>query len=141
MEPGAEEPPRFPSRWPLVILPAVVVGSIFVMPYFPDFVSDLYDDFGFEFLLSVWLGQGFAFTWSYLRASMHAEKFPPAMVAATGVLSGLVLLSMVGFETLWEDPWLFGVAVVPGFQLARPYLMSMLSGREQAAASDDVAGQ
>jgi hypothetical protein len=29
---------------------------------------------------------------------------------------------MLGFNTLWEEPWLFGVAVWPGILMARPLL-------------------
>jgi hypothetical protein len=43
---------------------------------------------------------------------------------------------MIGMDTLWSDPWLFGVAIWPGLTLVRPWLE-----RKAAASSTDSSGE
>jgi hypothetical protein len=53
------------------------------------------------------------------------------VVAATGILSALVLAGMLGLGTLLEDPSLLGVAVFPGLRLAEPWLREAMGGRSR----------
>ena len=126
--------PKKPAVWPLAAMPVLVIGGIFLTAYL-GLLSDFYADELLPFLLSIWIGMGFSFAWDSVRYSMLAEKVPPLMIAATGVLSGLVVLSMLGWSTLWEDPWILGVAVWPGFSMARPVLERSLGSRPNARQS------
>jgi hypothetical protein len=125
--------------WPLWVMPIVVLGGIFLATYAPHPIESFYIDKGLPFLLSFWIGLGFTYTWRYIRLSMPRESFTPAMVAAVGILSALVILSMLGgISILWEDPWLFGVAVAPGFSLARPLIKRWLLGAGAASSTDSA---
>ena len=130
-------PPRGALRaaLPLYVLPIAIFGGLFLaVEYAPDGVEDFYVEKALPFLIAVWIGAGFTFTWGVVRESMLRDKAPPWMMAAVGLLSALVLLSMLdGWTLLWEDPWLFGVAVSPGFAMARPLIERWLGGRALVA--------
>lgn len=130
MENTGEDSPREPAFWPLYLMPFVVAGTALGAYAAGGFVKNLYTDLGFPLLLTTWVGMGFTFAWDSVRFSMHAERFPPLMVAAAGILGALFLLSMIGFESMWQEPWLFGVAVWPGFSMARPVLRQWWADRE-----------
>jgi len=120
--------------WPLWVLPAVVIGGLVAAQYAPDSVESFYTDKALPFLIAYWIGLGFTTTWRLVGESMAADNASPGIVAAVGILSALVLLSMLGgVKLLWEDPWLFGVAVAPGFAMARPLLGWVLRRRPQPA--------
>jgi hypothetical protein len=105
-------------------MPVVVIGSlVLAVGFAPDGVEDFYTDYAFPFLVSVWIGMGFIFAWDAVAHPLHADDAPPLLVGAVGVLGALVILSMLGgIRVLWEDPWIFGVAVAPGLRLALPLL-------------------
>jgi hypothetical protein len=135
-----------PSHVPLLIAPALIflgiIGSVYV---FPDWLDDLFTGFGLEFLITFWIGAGFTFAWDKTRHSLNLEGVSPAAIAAIGILSAIVILSMLGgISILWEDPWIFGVAVWPGFALARPWLNRSLDrsrhGRYRDADSEEGTG-
>jgi len=123
--------------WPLWAMPVVVLGGLVLATYAPDPIESFYIDAGLPFLITFWIGLGFSYTWRYIRLSMPRESFTPAMIAAVGILSALVILSMLGgISVLWEDPWLFGVAVAPGFSLARPLVRRWLLGASAATSAN-----
>jgi hypothetical protein len=69
------------------------------------------------FLITYWIGLGFTNAWDLLKDSVHGAS--PTVIAITGALSALIILGMLGGPAVVvEDPWLFGVAVAPGLQLA-----------------------
>jgi hypothetical protein len=126
-----EEGVAKPNSLPLVLMPIVFVGSILL----PGRLQDLVLDTGLPFVFTVWIGMGFSFAWDSLRYSMHTEKFSPGMMAATGLLCAFIFLLMIGLESLWHDPWLFGVAIVPGFTFARPWIEKWLAARTTATGT------
>lgn len=106
----------------ILLLPLLVFAGYLLSDEAPGFIDSAYEDFGGPFLITYWIGLGFANAWDQLRQSMLADRFSPGMMAATGIVCALIFLSMLGgVSTLWHDPWLFGVAVAPGFELARPF--------------------
>jgi hypothetical protein len=124
--------------YPLWLFPIVVIGGLIAVQYAPDSIESFYADDALPWLVTYWIGMGFTTTWRLMGESARAQGTPAGIVAAVGVLSALVLLSMLGgIRVLWEEPWIFGVAVAPGFALARPLVGRWLSGRrpQPAAAS------
>jgi hypothetical protein len=123
--------------WPLWVAPIVIIGGLILAQYAPDWFESFYTDKALPFLITYWIGLGFTTTWRLLRESARAQNTPAGVVAAVGVLSALVLVYMLGgVRVLWEDPWIFGVAVAPGFALARPFLARLVVGhRSEPAAS------
>jgi hypothetical protein len=113
-------------------MPAIVVGSLFLSFLLPGAISGFYFDTVLPFLVSMWIGSGFTYAWDSLRASAHQQRFTPGMLALTGLLCSLFFFLMLGFDWLWHDPWLFGVAIAPGFALARPWLEGRLNTRRAA---------
>lgn len=132
---------RPPSAVPLWIAPVVVIGgSILVVALASGDIQSFYFSNVLPFLVATWIGLGFNFAWDTLRYSMKGEH--RVALAAAAVLSALVLLSMLGgVSTAWEDPWLFGVAVAPGFRIALAALRAKRSAGEarSAAQSGDSA--
>jgi len=122
--------------WPLWLLPAVVIGGlVLAVPYAPGPLESFYPDQALPFLIAYWIGLGFTTTWWLISDSLRRDKVSPGIVAAVGILSALLLLSMLGgIELLWEDPWLFGVAIAPGFALARPRLGRWLFARRSRSS-------
>jgi hypothetical protein len=104
----------------LIGTPAVVIGGYILFSSSSGFLSDAWDDFVGPFLITYWIGLGFTMTWDVVKESLHGA--PPPVVAATGALGALVTLGMLGGpRALIDDPWLFGVAIAPGLQLAGPW--------------------
>ena len=110
--------PRKPSVWPLWAMPAVIfAGLALAVGYAPSSLEDLYVNTLLPFLISTWVGLGFAFTWDMLNASMAGA--PRSVAIATVVLSIVVLIALAGgIEAIWEEPWFLGVVLVPGVRLA-----------------------
>ena len=107
--------------WPLWLMPVVIGGGLVLsVQYAPDSIESFYTDTALPFLIASWIGLGFTTTWRLVRESALRENASPAIIAAVGILSAFILWSMLGFNVLWEDPWIFGVAIAPGFALARP---------------------
>ena len=127
--------------WPVVVLPVAIIGGLVVAQYAPDSVESFYTDQAVPFLIAFWIGSGFTMTWRLVGESMVADKTPPGIVAAVGIISAVIFLSMLGgVRLLWEDPWLFGVAVAPGFAMGRPLLdwaLRLLRRRPQPAPSPE----
>ena len=105
-------------------MPLVVIGSlVLAVGFAPDGVEEFYTDYGFPFLVSVWIGMGFTYAWNVVAHPLRADEASPLVLGAVGVLGALVILSMLGgIRVLWEDPWIFGVAVAPGLRLGLPLL-------------------
>jgi hypothetical protein len=126
---------------PLLVLPAVIFLGLFLANSAPDGIESFYADAILPFLIACWIGFGFTEAWRHVRESMRLEGAPAGVVAATGILSALVLLSMLGgVSLLWEDPWLFGVAVAPGFAMARPAFERWVLGRSAQPTEGKESG-
>jgi hypothetical protein len=126
---------------PLWVLPAVIFLGLFLANSGPDGIESFYVDTALPFLIACWIGFGFTEAWRRVRESARLEGTPVGVVAATGILSALVLLSMLGgVSLLWEDPWMFGVAVAPGFAMARPALERWVLGRSAQLTEGEESG-
>jgi hypothetical protein len=126
---------------PLWVMPVIIFLGLFLANSAPDGVESFYVDTVLPFLIACWIGFGFSEAWRHVRESMRLERTPVGVVAATGILSALVLLSMLGgISLLWEDPWMFGVAVAPGFAMARPALERWVLRRPAQPTEDEKAG-
>jgi hypothetical protein len=103
-----------------IALPVIVIGGFVLAGGSNGFFSDAWEEFLGPFLITYWIGLGFTNAWDLLKDSMHGVS--PTVIAVTGALSALLILGMLGGPAiLIEDPWLFGVAVAPGLQLALPW--------------------
>ncbi len=123
--------------WPLWLAPVVILGGlVLAVEYAPDSIESFYTDTAMPFLITYWIGLGFTTAWRLARESALRDNTPPGVVAAVGILSAVVLLYMLGgISVLWEDPWIFGVAVAPGFALARPFFERWLLRRASNSGS------
>ena len=123
---------------PLWVLPAVIILGLFLAESAPDGIESFYVEKALPFLTMCWIGAGFTFAWRHVRESMSLGGASQGVAAATGILGALVLLSMLGgINVLWEDPWLFGVAVWPGFSMAWPALQRRVL-RKGCDADEDI---
>ena len=110
--------------------PILVIGGYILLSGSSGFVSDAWDDFVGPFLITYWIGLGFVTTWDVVRQSLHGAS--PTVAAVTGIAVALVILMELGGpQALIDDPWLFGVAIAPGLELALPWWRS----RQTAAPS------
>ncbi|MPZ49072.1 MAG: hypothetical protein GEU75_07190 [Dehalococcoidia bacterium] len=118
---GASSQKRPPSAWPLWAMPLAIFGGFgLAVAYAPQSIEDLYLDKLLPFLISTWVGMGFAFTWDMLSFSMAGV--PKSVALITTVLSIFILLNLAGgVQIIWEDPWFLGVAIFPGIRLAMRY--------------------
>jgi hypothetical protein len=111
----------------LIGTPVVVIGGYFLFSTSGGFLSDAWDDFVGPFLITYWIGLGFIMTWDVVKESLHGAS--PLVAGATGVLGALFLFGMLGGpRALIDDPWLFGVAIAPGLELALPWWLSLKAG-------------
>jgi hypothetical protein len=107
----------------LIGTPAVVIGGYILFSTSSSFLSDAWDDFVGPFLITYWIGLGFIMTWDVVKESLHGAS--PLVAGVTGVLGALFLFGMLGGpKALLDDPWLFGVAIAPGLELALPWWLS-----------------
>jgi hypothetical protein len=121
-------------------MPVIILGSVFLAAGSSGFLPDLLGG-ALPFMITFWIGSGFAFAWGTVRASMVADRAAPGVAAAVGILGALVMLSMIGLKTVWEDPWIFGVAIWPGFVLAKPWLERRIGPRIRTAGRGVPVGQ
>ena len=99
----------------------------------PDWWQDFFFDHALGFLVSFWVGAGFAFMWWRLEAS--SGVFPGGR---TGIaLAGIVGVVLVAGISALTDPWFFGVAIWPGLALLLPSLEHRLAPKPEAAPQDD----
>jgi hypothetical protein len=120
--------------WPLLATPVAVIAGIVAVQYTSDTVESFYADDALPWIITYWIGLGFTTTWRLLSESARARNAPRGVIAAVGVLSAFVLLSMLGgVSVFWDDPWIFGVAIAPGLALARPLVQALPRGRRAEA--------
>lgn len=113
-------------------LPFAFVAGYFVFDNAPNFVSDLYDDFAGPFMITYWFGLLFSNMYFYMQENLRSEGAGPGVIAAMG--GGLALMFFVaggGPSVLWRDPWMFGITVMPGIDIAWPYLRDRFHARAQ----------
>jgi hypothetical protein len=116
-----------------VALPIVVIGGYILSSGIGGFMEDAWVDFLGPFLVTYWLGFGFTLAWDHVREAAHVEGASPTVLALLGVLGAVVIFAMLGgIGTLIDDPWLIGVAIAPGLQLAAPWLQ-----KRHAETSDE----
>jgi len=71
--------------------------------------------------------------------SLHADKASPNTVGLTGLAVALFMLIMLGGPAvLFQDPWLFSVAVAPGIELAMPWLQGRKVTQDPPAEASDL---
>jgi hypothetical protein len=105
-----------------ILVPAVLIGGYLFFASRDGFLADAWEDFAGPFLFTYWVGLGFVITWDVVRQSLHKDKASPRAMALWGIGLGLFMLMMLGGPAvLTEDPWLFGVVVAPGIELAMPW--------------------
>ena len=122
----------FKRQLQTILVPAILIGGYVFFSSRDGFLADAWEDFAGPFLLTYWIGLGFVITWEVLRRSLHQDKASPRAMALWGIGLGLFMLMMLGGPAvLIEDPWLFGVAIAPGIELALPWL----HGRAARAAT------
>jgi hypothetical protein len=103
--------------------PVIVIGGYILFSTSSGFLSDAWDDFVGPFLITYWIGLGFVTTWDVVKQSLHGAS--PRVAAATAILVALVIMAELGGpQALIDDPWLFGVAIAPGLELALPWWRS-----------------
>jgi hypothetical protein len=106
-----------------ILVPAVLIGGYIFFSSRDGILADVWDDFVGPFLFTYWVGLGFVITWDVVRHSLNADRASPRTVALTGIAVAVFMLMMLGGPSgLFEDPWLFGVAIAPGIELAMPWL-------------------
>ena len=114
-----------------IAVPIVLIAGYVLFGSVGGALEDAWEDFAAPFLITYCIGLGFTIAWDVVRESASLGGASATVVALTGVLSALVIFGMLGGpQALIDDPWLFGVAIAPGLQLAGPLL------RKRRAASD-----
>jgi hypothetical protein len=104
----------------IVGVAAIVVGGYILLSSSSGFIADLWDDFVGPFLIMYWIGLGFTTAWDVIKQETRGSH--PLMLAAIGVVGGLVVLGTFGGpKALLEDPWLFGAAIAPAMELLSPW--------------------
>ena len=122
-----------------ILVPAVLIGGYLFFSPRAGFFADAWDGFVGPFLFTYWVGLGFVITWEVVRHSLHADKASPRTIALTGIAVAVFLLMMLGGPAvLLEDPWLFGVAVAPGVDLAMPWLQGRKMAHDPPAEASDL---
>ena len=131
--------PSWSRRWtlhPVYLFPFIIGAGIYLSVEGPDWFGDFFLDHALPWLFPMWIGAGFSFAWDVLSESASQPGTSKGVVAATGILSAVVIAWMLGFGTLLEDPSLLGVAVFPGLRLAEPWLREKGEGRREQREDD-----
>jgi hypothetical protein len=110
------------------LFPLGIGAGIYVSATGPDWFGDFFIDPALPWLIPMWIGAGFSFAWDVLRERAAEEGASSGVVAATGILSAVVIGGMLGVGTLMSEPSLIAVAVFPGLRLAEPWLRQPLAG-------------
>ena len=114
-----------------ILLPVAVIGGYVLTAEAGGFVEDAWEDYGGPFLITYWIGLGFTNMWYVVRESVKDAR--PGVVAGTvAAVLFVLLVPLGGIAALWEDPWLFGVLIAPGFDLILPYLYQRHEQQEDA---------
>ena len=110
--------------------PFLLAAGIYFAVTGPDWWNDFFLDHALGFLISFWIGSGFAFMWMKLQEGSAEMPGGQATIAIVGIV-GVVLVAGIGVFT---DPFLFGAAIWPGVVLLRPSLERWLlgGGRDEA---------
>ena len=106
-----------------ILLPPIVIGGFFVASEAGGVIQDAWDGFLGPFLFTYWVGLGFTNAWFIMKEQLHVSQAGPTTVLIAVVVVILALLSMLGGPgALMDDPWLFGVVIWPGIEIALPYV-------------------
>jgi predicted MFS family arabinose efflux permease len=130
-------------RWLLTLaLPFVFAGGYFVFDYAPSFLEDAYDDFLGPFLLTYWIGLLFSNMYFVLVEDLKGEGAGPGTIALmAGGLALLFFLAGGGPSVIWRDPWMFGITVMPGIDIAWPYIRDRLHAGNRTAVTEAGGGE
>ena len=116
-----------------ILAPVAVFGGYYLASEVGGALADAWDHFLGPFLITYWIGLGFTNMWYVMRESVKDAR--PGVVAGTvAAVLFVLLVPLGGITTLWEDPWLFGVLIAPGFDLVLPYFYQ---GHEQEHDTSD----
>jgi len=122
-----------------ILVPAVLIGGYILFSSRGGFFADAWDGFVGPFLFTYWIGLGFVITWEVVRYSLHTDMASPRTVALTGLVVAVFMLMMLGGPAvLFEDPWLFGVAIAPGIELGLPWLQGRIAAKGPSAEASDL---
>ena len=111
------------------LTPILLAAGIYFAITGPDWWHDFFFDHAFGFLITAWIGAGFAFMWWQVKQTAWSMPGGEATAAVVGV-AGVVLVA--GFA-VFSDPWFFGVAVWPGLSLLVRAVEKRLSQRPTEA--------
>jgi hypothetical protein len=103
--------------------PAIAAGAYFALTG-PAWWEAFFFDHALGFLVSFWIGSGFAFIWWMVRRGAAAMPGGEPVAAAVGI-AGVVLVTGLSAFT---DLWLFGIAIWPGLAMLLPALERRLDG-------------
>jgi hypothetical protein len=119
----------------MVLVPAAVIGGYFLAAEIGGALSDFWDDFLGPFLITYWIGLGFANMWDVVKDSVKGAN--PGTVAATTGAVLVVLVIMIGPASLLSDLWMFGIAIAPAFDLILPYFRQKYPHQEPGATNQE----
>lgn len=129
------------------LLLSVGIPPLTIVGYFVTdklgFVGDFYDDTFGPFLIFSWFGLLFSNMYVYLREDLLAEKASERTIAImAGGLALVFFIAAGGPAVIWREPWMFGAAVVPGLDIAWPYLRGLAEAhvRKMQSPPDAAAG-
>lgn len=129
-------------RWLLsLLLPFACIGGYLIFDQAPSFLQDLYDDFIGPFLIMYWFGLLFSNMYVVLVDDLKREGAAPGVIAA--MAGGLALMFFIaggGPKVIWEETWMFGAAIMPGVDIAWPYVRDrwMKSGQTRGPLPVEV---
>ncbi|MCA9823422.1 MAG: hypothetical protein KC470_12480 [Dehalococcoidia bacterium] len=110
------------------VSPVLLAAGFYLAISGPEWWGDWFFDHGLSFLMTFWMGSGFAFMWRMMRRGAMEIPGGELTVAVAGI-GGIVLVAGIGVFT---DRTLFAVAIWPGLLLAsRAASRLLLDGEEE----------
>ena len=122
----------------LGIPPLTIVG--YVTTDRLGFVGDFYGDTLGPFLIFYWFGLLFSNMYVYLREDLLVERASERTIALmAGGLALVFFIAAGGPSVIWREPWMFGAAVMPGIEIAYPYLRGLAKSHVRNMQTSDDA--
>jgi hypothetical protein len=96
--------------------PVLIAAGVYFAVVGPGWWEDFFLSHGLGFLISFWIGSGFAFAWWQLQKQAKDLPGGETMAGIAGI-AGIVLVAGL---SVFTEPWLFGVAIWPGLTMVTP---------------------
>jgi len=96
----------------------------------PGWWQDFFLDHAAGWIISFWLGSGFAYTWWMIRRG--AFDLPGGQV--TGAIVGIAAIAVITGFGVFTDLYLFGIAIWPGLAMLAPALHRRLESASSTAS-------